>query len=55
MMSSGRDYLIYLPSDLLTKILAEIPLSSFLDLTHTARGIPAFIKPKIVAICNAAI
>jgi hypothetical protein len=55
MMSSGRDYLTYLPSDLLTKILAEIPLSSFLDLTDTSRGIPVSIRPKIVATCNAAI
>lgn len=55
-----RDYLTSLPAELLTKILSSVPLSSvplssFLDLTHTSRGLRHFIKANAAAICNTAI
>lgn len=55
MASSDRDYLTTLPPELLTKVIAEIPLSSFLALTQTSSGLRAFIKSNAARICNTAI
>ncbi|KAN0120344.1 hypothetical protein V8E51_002552 [Hyaloscypha variabilis] len=55
MTSDYHDYLTSLPPEILTNIIAEVPLSSFLDLTHTCRGLRNFIKVNAARICNLAI
>ncbi|PMD30964.1 hypothetical protein L207DRAFT_591908 [Hyaloscypha variabilis F] len=55
MTSDHHDYLTSLPPEILTNIIAEVPLSSFLDLTHTCRGLRNFIKVNAARICNLAI
>jgi hypothetical protein len=39
-----------LPPEILIKVLSEIPLSSLLDLTHTSRGLRAFVKDNAARI-----
>jgi hypothetical protein len=51
----GRDRLSTLPSELLLMIISEVPLSSFLDLVHTSKGLREFIKANARKICNLAI
>lgn len=55
MESNTRDHLTTVPPEILTKILAEVPLSSFLSLTHTCSGLRQFLKANAAQICNAAI
>jgi hypothetical protein len=54
-VSSNHEYLTSLPPELLIKVLSEIPLSSFLNLTHTSRDLRTFIKTNAARISNAAI
>jgi hypothetical protein len=49
------EYLTSLPPELLIKVLSEVPLSSFLDLTKTSRALREFIKTNAARICNMAI
>jgi hypothetical protein len=55
MASLDRDYLTTLPTELLLDIFAEVPISSFLDLTQTSRGLRTFIKAHAARLCNLAI
>lgn len=59
-MSSDSDankssILVSLSPEILIKILSEVPLSSFLALAHTSRGLRAFVKDNAARICNMAI
>ena len=53
--SQDRDHLTSLPSEILIKALSNVPLSSFLDLTHTSHGLRSFVKTNAARICDAAI
>jgi hypothetical protein len=52
---TGRDYLTTLPAELLSQIIADLPLRSFLDLSHTSSFLRYFIKTNASIICNDAI
>jgi hypothetical protein len=53
--SQDRDYLTPLPTELLIKVIAEVPMDSYLDLTHTSKGLRDFMKANAAGICNEAI
>jgi hypothetical protein len=40
--SQDRDYLTSLPTELLIKVIAEVPMDSYLDLTHKSEGSSRF-------------
>jgi hypothetical protein len=44
MPSPNQDYLTSIPPEVLNKILAELPLRSFLDLEHTSSGLRDFMR-----------
>jgi hypothetical protein len=51
----GKDRLTALPKELLLKVICEVPLSSFLDLTHISKRLRDLIKANARRICNTAI
>jgi hypothetical protein len=53
--ANKNSILVSLPPEILIKVLSEVPLSSFLALTHTSRGLRAFVKDNAAKICNMAI
>lgn len=53
--TKDKDRLTTLPAELLIKIIAEVPLSFFLDLTQTCRHLRHLIKDNAKEICNGAI
>jgi hypothetical protein len=53
--TKDKDRLTTLPAKLLIKIIADVPLSSFLDLTQTCRYLRHLIKDNAKEICNKAI
>ncbi|KAE9380921.1 hypothetical protein N431DRAFT_459833 [Stipitochalara longipes BDJ] len=55
MTPDNHDYLTSFPPEILIKILAEVPLSSFLNLMQTSRGLRGFLKANAARICNTAI
>jgi hypothetical protein len=50
--SQDRDYLTSLPTELLARVIAEVPISSYLDITHTSRILRDFIKTNAARLCN---
>jgi hypothetical protein len=53
--SEDHDYLTSLPTELLIKVIAEVPMDYYLDLTHTSKGLRDFMKANAANICNEAI
>jgi hypothetical protein len=53
--SQDHDYLTSLPAELLIKIIAEVPMDSYLDLAHTSKGLLDFMKANAADVCNEAI
>jgi hypothetical protein len=53
--SQDLDYFASLPSELLIKIIADVPSKSFLDIVHTSKFLRQFVKVNAAAICNRAI
>jgi hypothetical protein len=53
--SQDHDYLTSLPTELLIKVIAEVPINSYLDLTHTSKGLRDFMKANAADVCNEAI
>ena len=53
--SQDRDYLTSLPTELLVKVIAKVPIDSYLDLTYTSKGLRDFMKANAAGICNEAI
>jgi hypothetical protein len=52
---SPRDYLTTIPLEILVKILADVPISDYLDLVHTSRGLRDIIRAAAPQLCNQAI
>jgi hypothetical protein len=50
-----QDYLTTFPTEILIKILSEVPISSFLDILHTSSRLRAILKSHAAVICNLAI
>ncbi|KAE9380977.1 hypothetical protein N431DRAFT_292943, partial [Stipitochalara longipes BDJ] len=46
------DYLTSLPSEILLKIVTQVPIKNFLDLVQTSRAFRNFIKANASKICN---
>ncbi|PMD15782.1 hypothetical protein NA56DRAFT_709431 [Hyaloscypha hepaticicola] len=53
--SQDHDYLTSLPTELLIKVIAEVPMDYYLDLTHTSKCLRDFMKANVANICNEAI
>jgi len=50
-----KDYLSILPSEILIPILADVPLSSYLDICHTSKTLKSFMQHFARELCNARI
>ena len=50
-----QDYLTTFPTEILIKILSEVPISYFLDILHTSSRLRAILKSHAAVICNLAI
>jgi hypothetical protein len=51
----GKDYLSCLPTELLLKVFAYLPIRCFLDLVHTSTSFKHFLQTNPARICNNAI
>jgi hypothetical protein len=50
--SQDRDYLTSLPAETLLEVILYLPMSSYLDLAHTAKAFRRFMKVNAARICN---